>query len=47
MRFFMIRPRKRVFTFNGRSNNATVIDAVKDTVVATIPLGRQAGVWRG
>jgi len=29
---------KRVFTFNGRSKNATVIDADKDTVVATIPL---------
>jgi YVTN family beta-propeller protein len=29
---------QRVFTFNGRSNNATVIDAVKGTVVATIPL---------
>lgn len=29
---------KRVFTFNGRSKNATVIDAAKDTVVATIPL---------
>src|SRR5215467_12384893 len=29
---------KRVFTFNGRSKNATVIDADKGTVVATIPL---------
>jgi DNA-binding beta-propeller fold protein YncE len=29
---------KRVFAFNGRSKNATVIDADKDTVVATIPL---------
>jgi DNA-binding beta-propeller fold protein YncE len=29
---------KRVFTFNGRSKNATVIDAEKGTVVATIPL---------
>jgi DNA-binding beta-propeller fold protein YncE len=29
---------KRVFTFNGRSKNATVIDAGKDAVVATIPL---------
>ncbi len=29
---------QRVFTFNGRSSNATVIDAVKGTVVATIPL---------
>ncbi len=29
---------QRVFTFNGRSNNATVIDAAKGTVVATIPL---------
>lgn len=28
----------RVFTFNGRSGNSTVIDAVKDAVVATIPL---------
>ncbi|HZS27578.1 MAG TPA: YncE family protein [Candidatus Angelobacter sp.] len=28
----------RVFTFNGRSKNSTVIDATKDTVVATIPL---------
>lgn len=31
-------PSHRVFTFNGRSKNATVIDAAKDTVVATIPL---------
>lgn len=30
---------KRVFTFNGRSGNATAIDAVRGTVVATIPLG--------
>ena len=29
---------KRVFTFNGRSKNATVIDAEKGTVVATVPL---------
>ncbi|HEV2961463.1 MAG TPA: YncE family protein [Candidatus Angelobacter sp.] len=29
---------KRVFTFNGRSKDATVIDATKGTVVATIPL---------
>jgi DNA-binding beta-propeller fold protein YncE len=29
---------KRVFTFNGRSKNATVIDAEKGTVAATIPL---------
>jgi DNA-binding beta-propeller fold protein YncE len=29
---------KRVFTFNGRSNNATAIDAVKDTVIGNIPL---------
>jgi DNA-binding beta-propeller fold protein YncE len=29
---------QRVFTFNGRSKNATVIDAAKGTVVATIPL---------
>lgn len=29
---------KRVFAFNGRSKSATAIDAVKDTVVATIPL---------
>jgi DNA-binding beta-propeller fold protein YncE len=29
---------KRVFTFNGRSKNATVIDAEKGTVVSTIPL---------
>jgi len=29
---------KRVFTFNGRSKNATVIDATNDKVVATIPL---------
>ena len=29
---------QRVFTFNGRSKNATVIDAGKGTVVATIPL---------
>jgi DNA-binding beta-propeller fold protein YncE len=30
---------KRVFTFNGRSGNATAIDATKATVVATISLG--------
>ena len=30
---------KRVFTFNGHGNNATVIDAVSGAVVATIPLG--------
>lgn len=29
---------KRVFTFNGRSKNATVIDAAKESVVSTIPL---------
>ncbi|HEV3038971.1 MAG TPA: YncE family protein [Candidatus Angelobacter sp.] len=29
---------KRVFTFNGRSKNATVIDAAKGTVVSNIPL---------
>jgi YVTN family beta-propeller protein len=29
---------KRVFTFNGRSKNSTVIDAEKGAVVATIPL---------
>jgi len=29
---------KRVFTFNGRSKNATVIDTANDTVVSSIPL---------
>src|SRR5260370_3082233 len=29
---------QRVFTFNGRSKNATVIDAAKGTVVSNIPL---------
>jgi len=29
---------KRVFTFNGRSHNATVIDAATDKVINTIPL---------
>jgi YVTN family beta-propeller protein len=29
---------KRVFTFNGRSSNATAIDATNDTVIANIPL---------
>ena len=29
---------KRVFTFNGRSKNATVIDATNDKVVGNIPL---------
>ncbi len=29
---------KRVFTFNGRSKNATAIDATNDTVVGSIPL---------
>ncbi len=31
-------PTKRVLTFNGRSSNATVIDATNDKVVGTIPL---------
>lgn len=30
---------KRVFVFNGRPKNATVIDPAKETVLATIPLG--------
>ena len=30
---------KRIFTFNGHSKNATVIDAAKKTVVATISMG--------
>jgi YVTN family beta-propeller protein len=30
---------KRVFTFNGGSSDCTVIDAEKDTVLTTIPLG--------
>ena len=30
---------QRVFAFNGRSNDASVIDPAKATVVATIPLG--------
>ena len=30
---------KRVFAFNGRSQNATAIDAEKGTVLGTIPLG--------
>ena len=29
---------QRVFTFNGRSSNATAIDALGDTVVGTVPL---------
>lgn len=29
---------KRVFTFNGRSSNATAIDAATDSVVGTVPL---------
>jgi DNA-binding beta-propeller fold protein YncE len=29
---------KRLFTFNGRSKNATVIDATKDSVISNIPL---------
>lgn len=32
-------PTHRVFTFNGRSGNATVLDARSGNVVATIPLG--------
>jgi DNA-binding beta-propeller fold protein YncE len=31
-------PTKRVLTFNGRSSNATVIDATNDKVVGTLPL---------
>lgn len=30
---------KRVFAFNGRSKDATVIDAANETVLATIPVG--------
>lgn len=30
---------KRIFTFNGRGQNATAIDAVGDTVVGTVALG--------
>ena len=30
---------RRVFTFNGRSKNATVLDAVTSEVVGTIPMG--------
>lgn len=30
---------KRVFTFNGRSSDATAIDAASDSVVGTVPLG--------
>jgi len=30
---------RRIFTFNGRSANATVLDAATGTVVATLPLG--------
>jgi YVTN family beta-propeller protein len=30
---------KRVFTFNGRSSDATAIDAATDSVVGTVPLG--------
>jgi YVTN family beta-propeller protein len=29
---------KKVFTFNGRSSNSTVIDAISNKVIATIPL---------
>ena len=32
-------PTRRVFTFNGRSGNATVLDARSGNVVATLPLG--------
>lgn len=30
---------QRIFTMNGKGNNATVIDANKDSVIGTIPLG--------
>jgi YVTN family beta-propeller protein len=30
---------KRIFTFNGRSSDATAIDAATDSVVGTVPLG--------
>ena len=30
---------KRVFTFNGRSSDATAIDAASDSIVGTVPLG--------
>jgi len=30
---------KRIFTFNGRSSDATVIDVATDAVVGTVPLG--------
>ena len=29
---------RRVFVFNGRSNDATILDAVKGTVISTLPL---------
>jgi YVTN family beta-propeller protein len=32
-------PSKRIFSFNGHSKNATVIDATKKTVIATISMG--------
>jgi YVTN family beta-propeller protein len=42
---------KRVFTFNGRSKDATIIDATTDAVAGTIPLGGKpefpAGDGRG
>src|ERR1700691_2088732 len=34
---------KRVFAFNGRSANATVVDAEKGTVAGTVPLEGKAG----
>ena len=30
---------KRVFVFNGRSNDVTILDAKKGIVIATLPLG--------
>ncbi len=38
---------KRVFTFNGRSNDSTAINAKTSEVVATLPARRQAGVLPG
>ena len=35
---------KRVFTMNGRSNDATALDAASGTVVGTLRIGRQAGI---
>ena len=38
---------KRIFTFNGRSNDSTAIDAKTNEIVEHVPARRKAGILRG